>query len=346
MAALEAKTEGAEESAAEIRGIVERLDKLKLSGYVQGRFEWHDDSQSGLNSSNKAATTTQFLVRRARLKATYKGTYAELVLQAEFAGATPSLKDAEATLIEPWTGFDVNLTVGQFKWPFGYDVLLSSVSREMPERARMSRVLFPNERDRGVRVKMQHEALGIALALVNGNGTTDPTFGINDQNHPKDFVGRVSLDLEWIVFGVSGYTGRWLVATPGDSKATPPTEPTKKSYAKTRLGADAQLYGELLPIGGTALKLEGLTGKELGKSVLGAYATLVQHLGSDFGVFARGDYYDKDTDASDNGYAAIGGGVQWFASGNLRATAAYEHPINEGKDVNDDSLTLQLQAMY
>ena len=73
---LEAKVEGAEESATEVRGIVERHDKLKFSGYAQGRFERHEDSKNGLNSSNRPATTTQFLVRRARLKSTSKGTYA------------------------------------------------------------------------------------------------------------------------------------------------------------------------------------------------------------------------------------------------------------------------------
>src|SRR5262249_2047214 len=135
LSALEGKVDGLQESYLETKTTVDALNRLKFSGYIQGRFEWHDDSIDGVNLQNRPATTTRFLVRRGRLKATYAGTLAEFILQIDATGSGVELKDAEATLIEPWTGENIRLTVGQFKWPFGFEVLQSSSVREMPERS-------------------------------------------------------------------------------------------------------------------------------------------------------------------------------------------------------------------
>ena len=112
VAELETKLESMKEDSELTKGIVEQLAKIKLSGYIQGRFEWHDDSKDGVDAANKPATTTRFLVRRGRLKATYLGQYAEFMLQLDAASSGVSLKDAEATFIEPWSGWDLRFTVG------------------------------------------------------------------------------------------------------------------------------------------------------------------------------------------------------------------------------------------
>ena len=87
------------------------------------------------------------------------------------------LKDAEATFVDTWTPFGFRLTMGQFKVPFGYEVLQSSADREMPERARVIRALFPGERDRGARLTARWEWFRFMGALVNGNFTQgDPVY--------------------------------------------------------------------------------------------------------------------------------------------------------------------------
>ncbi len=91
----------------------------------------------------------RFLVRRGRLKATYTGENAEYLLQIDATGDGVVLKDAEATFVDTWTPLGLRFTMGQFKVPFGYEVLQSSSDREMPERAAVIRALFPGERDRG-----------------------------------------------------------------------------------------------------------------------------------------------------------------------------------------------------
>ena len=111
-----------------------------------------DDSVSGVDSSGRVTNFDRFLVRRGRLKATYAGDNAEYMLQIDATGDGVVLRDAEATFVDTWTPLGLRLTMGQFKVPFGYEVLQSSSDREMPERARVIRALFPGERDRGVRL--------------------------------------------------------------------------------------------------------------------------------------------------------------------------------------------------
>src|SRR6185503_3972 len=102
------------------------------------------------------------------LKTVYEGTNAEYLLQIDAVGDGVTLKDAEATFVDTWTPFNFRLTMGQFKWPFGYEVLQSSGDREMPERSAVIGALFPGERDRGVRLTARWEWLRVAAALVNG----------------------------------------------------------------------------------------------------------------------------------------------------------------------------------
>jgi len=344
---LEGKADDASTSISELKAITDQLQKIKFSGYVQGRFEWHQDSQDGVTSAGKPANTTDFLVRRGRLKAVYNGKNSEYLLQID---ATPSgvvLKDAEATLIEPWTGLHMRVTAGQFKWPFGYEVLQSSSVREMPERTRMIRALFPGERDRGARLQLNVDKVRFAAAVVTGQGTSsDPIYGYSDKTAGKDVVGRLGVDLDHFVIGVSGYYGKNLITTlPVAATATAPAKPLSyNNVAKTRWGTDVQVYLNLLPIGATALKGEAMFGFNNGDPFYGWYALASQNVGKDFGVFARLDEYNPNTNKDGSSIATIGGGVQYFASSNLKASVVYEHPWVNIK--NADVFTAQIQAMF
>ncbi|MCC7385794.1 MAG: hypothetical protein IT384_28350 [Deltaproteobacteria bacterium] len=348
VANIEAKQDGTAETLGIMSPVLDALSNIKLSGYAQGRFEYHADSKIGVSATGKPATTTQFLVRRGRLKTTYRGQWAELVLQIDASSSGVSLKDAEATFVEPWSGLElVRITGGQFKWPFGYEVLQSSSERQMPERARVIRTLFPGERDRGFRLKVSYEWLHFAAAVVNGNGTTDSVYGGNDQNTMKDVVGRAGADFDWLVFGVSGYIGEGLSTKLGD--ATSPT--TITDFVKARLGADAQVYLDVPSVGGLALKGEVVYAKDAGGSTpFGFWFLAVQNIGESLGVFARYDYFDADLDQAGDAISGIGGGAQYFLSPNFRLSAVYERPISHvasgADDPTDDIFTLQLQGMF
>jgi hypothetical protein len=394
---VEGKLEGMEEANAANGATLDGLRKLKFSGYIQGRYEWHDDAGAGLDADGRATRgTNRFLVRRARLKTTYAGTMSEFMLQIDAVPDGVTVKDAEATLVlddtvipaaMPW---EVRLTVGQFKAPFGFEVLQSSGDREMPERARMIRVLFPGERDRGVRLQARAGVLRLSTALINGNvfpalasfkdistSSSDVITGTIDQSSFKDLVGRLAADLEFLVVGASVYYGHTIFTTPAKAASgmMPATPASYQRFRRLRLGADAQAYVDIPALGGLVLRGEFAYAPEKNidysgtvadpcKDVkaIGWIATLVQNIGDHFAVVFRADQFDRNSDVADSCMAAVkdpaaidkvttlGGGFLVHVSGNLKATAVYEHVGEqgvEGKHKKDnDVLTLQLQAKF
>ena len=91
---------------------------------------------------------------------------------------------------------------------------------------------------------------------------------------------------------------------------------------------------------------------------LGWYATLVQNVGHHFAVVFRADQFDRNFGVKDScgdakalatsdKITTLGGGPLVYISGNLKATAVYEHLIEQGKNKKDnDVFTLQLQAKF
>ena len=329
---VEGKVDGIDESLAATRSTAESLSKIKVSGYIQGRYEHHGDSVDGVTSAGKQATTSQFLVRRGRVKTTYNGTNSEYMLQIDASSTGVVLKDAEATFVDTWSPFGLRLTVGQFKWPFGYEILQSSGDREMPERSLVIRKLFPGERDRGVRVTGKYEWLRAAAALVNGTGTQDAIYPSNDQNGFKDLVARIGADFEWIVGGVSAYWGRALTTTlpsttstttvagtdknmdgtitPDELTVTTATTAVPASYkrfSRGRIGLDTQLYFDVPEVGGLAIKGEFVYAKDSNLSYgataanpcsnvtsIGWILTVVQNIGDYVGAVLRIDSFDPN----------------------------------------------------
>jgi hypothetical protein len=364
--AMEAKLAGLEEAHAATDASVNSLKKIKLSGYIQGRYERSSASVNGLKSDGKTpANTDRFLVRRARLKTVYEGKNAEYLLQIDATGDGVTVKDAEATFVDTWTPFNFRLTLGQFKVPFGYELVQSSSEREMPERSAIVKAYFDGERDRGLRLTARWEFLRFAVALINGNGVKDTSvykgtslYGTQDPNKFKDFVGRIGVDLGSIVGGVSAYFGRGPMATTVDTK-TDPVGITYDYVRRTRLGTDVQGYIDVPDVGGLALKGELIWGSEAAidwndvssdpsKNVkkFGWIVTAVQNVGDYIGVVVRADQFDPNTAKSKDKVTTVGGGVLLHVSNNLKATLVYQHPMEEGTKVDDDTLYAQLQAKF
>jgi hypothetical protein len=214
--ALESKLAGTEETVGAMQSSVDGFKKLKIGGFIQGRYEYHQDAVDGtLRPKNE----NRFYVRHAYLGAKYEGKNAEYFLQIDANNNDGfALKDAEASLVDTWTPFHLKLTLGQFKVPFGYEILQSDADREMPERSQVILSLFPGDRDRGLRLQGSYEMLRLNVALVNGAsfGQKDPSnyFGVvqngYDPNGFKTLVGRVGVDLGSLVGGFSWMWGRTL----------------------------------------------------------------------------------------------------------------------------------------
>jgi hypothetical protein len=80
--ALEIKVAGLEETTAASQAEIAKSSKLKFSGFVQGRYEWHQDAFNGATTflssgAAKSTNTDRFMVRHAYLTTQYKGTNAE-----------------------------------------------------------------------------------------------------------------------------------------------------------------------------------------------------------------------------------------------------------------------------
>jgi hypothetical protein len=357
VAALEGKVEALAEQFAEVKGDVAKLKQLRFSGYVQPRFAWREDAiyEKG------APTQDGFYLRRGRFKAVYDATsWAVFALQLDATPSGVGLKEAYATLKLPIEGLAVD--AGLQLMPFGYEVgVRSSSDLDLLERANFSRTFLKGEYDLGVALKGARGPLNFKVGLFNGNGVDGAAGKDNDQN--KDVIGRVGFDLGTVTGGVSGWYGKTVAYTLTDNK----------EYDRARVGADLQVFLDLLPIGGTALKGEYLWGKtQLGTGSGGAgdalgvigwgwYGILTQNVGPWNQIAVRYEQFNPDVkidrDAAANQGKVflqdeISGALHTYFGGNLKLSLAYYHPMNRTRgdtapsDPKKDSFVAQLQAKF
>lgn len=356
----EGKLAALEEQVAEVKTDVSALKKLKFSGYVQARYV----AQQSLDEMGTGGFN-RFFVRRARLKGTYEGDLMRYVLQIDASATGVELRDAEATLFIPGTQKNLALSIGQMKWPFGYEGPVSSSEREFPERSRVVRAFLPSERDRGARLTGKMGTLRLSAGVFDGNGINNTGFIGTDNDKEKDLVGRLGFDAKWISGGLSGWYGNTLGKRTG---ATP--DEFRKAYSRSRLGADMQVYLDLLPLGGTALKGEYITGttyqrsnvEQLGVPASGWWALLSQNVGLSNVLAVRYDYFDPENGrqatesngklGSVNAVGTLGVTAIHYFGSTLKLSATYEIPMTatvEGgtaEDPRDNLFTLQLQAGF
>jgi hypothetical protein len=345
-AALEGKVAALEEQLAETRSTVSGLSRFKWSGYIQARYAW----QEGVTYSTAEGTTANpkanpdrdnFFIRRGRLKLVYDADLAQFVLQID---ATPqsgvSIKEGYAELKLP-KGFAID--AGLQLLPFGYDVgVRSSADLDLLERYRGAGYWLKGEYDVGVTLRGASGPFNFRAGVFNGNGVDGGSGRDNDQI--KDIIGRVGVDFGMLTGGISGWYGKTR-----DYRVFP-----NKTYDRNRIGADVQIYLDLLPIGGTALKGEFIAGKTgigsptdagtgLGLAGHAWHATVVQNVTDSFQLAARYEQFVKDN----NLVAPAKGGtvkqineldvaIHYYVGGNYKLSLAYWHPM-DGKVLGDST---------
>jgi hypothetical protein len=331
------------EAFTEMRNSLELLNRMKFSGYLQGQYVNDERSRNELGGSTGTRNFDQFSVRRARVKFTYQFMpTARFVLQPDVSSSGVTLKDGYVEFTEPWTTWKNTLTAGQFNWPFGFEIMYSSSAREMPERSRVVRTLFPGERDRGVMVSGLGlgERLRYQVAVVNGTGTgrTD------DVNKRKDIVGRLGYSFGPLDVGGSIYRGSDLVATS--------TQAAGLEFDKDRIGVDFQWA---TPVPGLGVRGEYIRGKQApaagttrtqSHDVDGWYFYAIQNLGTRHQFVIRADDYDADTDVDNNAVRTLGGSYIFHWDANSKVMFAYEKPEHEINDPADNVFTLRYQYSF
>ncbi|PKB16326.1 porin [Flavobacterium sp. 5] len=279
------KFDALNEQLSPLQEQVDKMSKLRISGYMQVQFDMFNyqdvptssgplQLRPGTSETNVPLTTNpvdvnnSFLIRRARIKFTYQPIEGvTFVLQPNFTFSAVTLKDAYVQLNDRWTN-TYQLWVGQFNRP-DYEVEFSSRERIFMERSRMSIILYPQERDLGAKVvadfMTQYEIpLKIDVAAFNGNFGEGPISNqIADVDSEKDIVVRATYSLQFpkaglgIDFGGNGYYGKNTVFADGtysDVNSQPFDAKIGDKLKKQWYGAELQVYYDIL--GGIALKSE------------------------------------------------------------------------------------------
>jgi hypothetical protein len=283
--------QGVSESAAEYRGYVDALRKIKISGYIQAQWRYTDVTLPVVGAPYEIGrfsggtfpgnVKNLFTIRRGRIKVNYDNVLTQFVLQIDVVQTGFTTKDVYVMLIDPWTR-SFGFQMGVFDRPFGYEISYSSSSRESPERSRLFQTLFPGERELGAKLFFAPQVGPLSMfradvGVFNGSG---PTF--NEFDNYKDIIGHLALQLPFedagmeLDVGVSGYFGevrnntRYLYTmgtlSNGQKGFVADSTPTNLSdgVSRTYFGADAQLYVDVPGIGGGILRGEYIFGKQPG----------------------------------------------------------------------------------
>jgi hypothetical protein len=369
VATLEGKVESLTEQYIETKAAVASLQKLKLSGYMQARWAWQE--VNNYNASAGAATPTTpaqtgFFIRRGRLKASYNAGSSEYVAQIDITPNGVVIKEGYATLKLP---YGLALDAGLQLFPFGYEVFArSSSDLDTLERSRVTRAFLNGEYDLGLALRGKVQMVNFKVGLFNGNGIDSGQLG-KDNDQLKDIIGRAWVDMGMVTAGVSGWYGKTKAYNRADDKV----------FDRNRVAVDAQLYLDLLPVGGTALKGEWMWGHTTIGGTLGAggnlpgatsdapvptgsgfYGMLVQNIGQPFQLAVKYEQYmpnhTVDISAPTSTTVKVQQELQVaahaYVGGNYKFTAAWFHPMNGEKggaaasDPKTDQFIVQAQAKF
>jgi hypothetical protein len=355
-----------------------KLNKIKVSGYIQTQWE-----QYGADLEKSNGYNNTFYVRRARIKFTYEPADGiKFVLQPDFSTGNLALKDAYAVVNIPklknWT-----VWAGQMNRA-NYEVEYSSSQREVIERSRVIRAIYPGEREVGVKLEYLGTTMPLKFQLMAMNGNFTGTQQ-KDVDSGKDLMGRLVYSIKLpgagigIDLGPNGYFGRNLSKTNKFFKNSNGSLDSLKSawtyMDKKWVGGEIQIFADIL--GGTALKAEYMSGINSTPSAVAANATRAQMLASpslynNFSGYyiyfiknigpknqfvARYDYYDPNTklsgDAAGNSIYYKTWDLAWqhYLNDNIRISLQYEMPKNEINasnpvDKKDNMFTLRVQAKF
>lgn len=355
-----------------------KLNKIKVSGYIQSQWERYGSDLEKTNGYNNT-----FYIRRARIKFTYEALDGvKFVLQPDFSTGALALKDAYAVVNIPklknWT-----LWAGQMNRT-DYEVEYSSSQREVLERSRVIRAIYPGEREIGVKLEYAGTKIPLKFQLMamNGNFTGAQA---KDADSKKDLMARLVYSIKipsagiGIDLGPNVYYGGNISKNNKFFKNSDGTLDSLNSVwrymKKNWVGGEVQVFADVL--GGMAVKGEYISGINSVASTVAANSTRAQMLASpgsynNFSGYyiyfiknigpknqfvAKYDYYDPNTklsgDAAGNSiyYKTLTLAWQYYLNDFIRISLNYEMPKNEINASNptnkkDNTLGIRVQAKF
>ncbi|MBN2273636.1 MAG: hypothetical protein JXR41_12125 [Bacteroidales bacterium] len=361
----EGKIDALDERVLLNEGDLAKLSKIKLSGYIQAQYSHYQEGTDPLNT---------FYIRRARVKFTYKATDGvKFVLQPDFSTGSLSIKDAYAVVNIPRLN-GITLWAGQFNRP-NYEVEYSSSQREVLERSKVIRSIYPGEREIGIKLEYIPDAfpLKLQLAMLNGNFTGKEA---KDVDKKKDIMARATYSFDLpdagigIDLGAHGYFGSLVSQTmyisDYEGRLDSMSANIGSFYDKQWFGGEMQVFFDFL--GGMSLKGEYIMGKNATagdsrsnpfktRNFSGYYAYFIKNIGKKNQFAVRYDHYDPNTDLSGNdaakevSYNTLTVAWQYYLNENIRISLNYDKPWNETnatvtEDKKDNVLGVRVQAKF
>lgn len=267
-----------EESVTAQEQATAKSKKLKISGYVQGSFQYGEELASlkvGAKNDDAESSFNRWGIRRGRVKLKYSDKWGGAVFQIDLTEKGLGVKNVYMDLKSPFGDASL-LRAGIFDRPFGNEIGYSSSRRESPERSLMVQTLFPNERDLGAELVLQAaksspwHLFKLEAGLFAGNGIKPET------DNRKDFIGHLSAastigrSVEWGL-GVSLYSGSVYQGTSkvyemnGSEFVLDDKESNVGEFAARRYyGVDGQFTYHSSSMGTTRIRAEYIGGKQPG----------------------------------------------------------------------------------
>jgi len=239
-------------------------------------------------------------------------------------GRKSLLQDFVITL-KPHECFSVDF--GQYKIPFGMEGLESSAKLDFVERSALtSQFKWSDYRDIGFTVKGNFDVQGIkvlpAIGVFNGEGQNKL-----DVNNPVDLVGRLVINpIKELQVGFAHYNGKL---------GTGETD-NFRTGIELKTNIDPIIfYGEYAQ------------GKASGKNKQTYYVTAGYKILDNLHVVARYDYYDNDTDTSNDEKHEDTIGLNYFIEKhNAKIQLNYIYRGEKGTQIDDNVIRLNVQVSY
>ncbi len=293
LAAL-AATASAEVNVDSLKAQVDALAKIKVSGFLQARYEYGIDTS--VIDSKSSQIKGRFNIRRGRVIVSNEGALGDFSVQVQYAEDGIKLIDAYVSAYDPWKM--VKLRIGSQAIPYGYEVSgWSSSSMEVLERSLFEQTVFPGEHDLGAVLSLNckkdfFQYVDIKAGVFSGNMSVVgvPVLGNSangvsqaDFDDGKAFVGRVGFQAPLPSLGLDfsgGVSEYYDVLTSqndtvydfaGQLDNTNATSHISRGNSrldlhKQILDVDLQVNAKLLDLGSTVLRGELYTGANVALS--------------------------------------------------------------------------------
>jgi hypothetical protein len=331
-----------EEAGATMQADIDKLKKIKISGYIQPRFT---DRQGAGSSSTGSTGNGNFAIRRGRLKVASETDRGLYTMMLEASEAAVSLKEGYVDLkrlpTDGWT-----MTFGKMNMPFGFEIERSSSTLELVERSQAENRYFTGETFRGLLFTWQSpDASNLFRAgLYNGNvwntsSTTSQSDGTSpDADNHKDICLNYRHIADNWAFGVSDYIGE--------------AQLTNGSFSargdRKRVGADFQWYYD-----GGSVFLEYYKSKDASLSSTGVlskidgngwYGQWNHNLNKDWTFTYRYNFLEPDkasTTGSGEKTKWHDIAFNWYLDANTRLTFDYTIKKEDVQSVSNNEFVFQ-----